>query len=410
MTEARFKMLAIHAIFFFVSMFAIATSAVAQKEVVLAPFNNPTGGTAAGVVLDPAGNLYGTTFYGGLYGGGTVFELLPTAGAGWEQKILYSFDTRGPGGWYPIASLILDADGNLYGTAGSSYDGSGGGSVFRLSCQPDGRWTETVLHSFTDKQDGIQPGSAVIFDRAGNLYGVTNYGGAHRYGIAYQLAPQADGTWKETILHSFANSKYDGRTPYASLTLDAAGHVYGSTLAGGTYGNGTVFELAQKNGGGWSYRLLYEFPDSGSDGDSPYGSLTFDAAGNLYGTTGFGGADDRGLVFKLSPEPGGTWKETVLYSFNNSTDGGLPTAGVIFDPSGNLYGITNAHGPYNAGSVFELSPAVGGSWMETLLYTFTGQTDGGRPEAGVVLDNGGNLFGTTEMGGTGYGTVFEIIR
>jgi uncharacterized repeat protein (TIGR03803 family) len=413
MTEARFKMLAIHAIFFFVSMFAImfatTTSAVAQKEVVLADFSNPEGGSAAGLILDAAGNLYGTTFYGGVYGGGTVFELLPKTGGGWEQETLYSLDTRGPGGFYPVASLIFDATGNLYGTAGSNYDGAGGGSVFRLSRQPDGRWTETLLHSFTGKQDGILPGSAVIFDKAGNLYGVTNFGGAHRRGIAYQLAPQADGSWKETILHNFANSKYDGQTPYASLTLDAAGHVYGSTLEGGTYGNGTVFELAPKNGGGWSYRVLYEFPNSVSDGGSPYGSLTFDAAGNLYGTAGFGGADDRGLVFKLSPEAGGSWTETVLYSFN-STEGGFPTAGVIFDPAGNLYGTTNAHGPSNSGSVFELSPGAGGSWTETILYTFTGKTDGGRPEAGVVLDNAGNLFGTTEMGGIGYGTVFEIVR
>jgi uncharacterized repeat protein (TIGR03803 family) len=414
MTEARFKVLAIHAIFFFVSMFvimfAIAPPAAAQKEVVLADFSNPEGGSAAGVIFDAAGNLYGTTFYGGIYGGGTVFELLPTAGGGWEPETLYSFDTRGPGGFYPTANLIFDAAGNLYGTASSNYDGGGGGSVFRLSPQPDGDWTETVLHSFSAKQDGIQPASAVIFDKAGNLYGVTNYGGPHDYGIAYQLAPQADGSWKETILQSFGNGKYDGQTPYASLTLDAAGHVYGSTLGGGTYGNGTVFELAPKNGGGWSYRLLYEFPDSAGDGGSPYGSLTFDAAGNLYGTAGFGGADDRGLVFELSPEPSGIWTETVLYSFNDSTDGGFPVAGVIFDPVGNLYGTTNAHGPYNSGSVFELSPAAGGSWMETLLYTFTGKTDGGRPEAGVVLDNAGNLFGTTEMGGTGNGTVFEIIR
>jgi uncharacterized repeat protein (TIGR03803 family) len=414
MTEARFKTLAIHAICFFVSlfaiMFAIATPAVAQQEVVLADFSNPEGGPGGGVILDAAGNLYGNTNFGGTYGGGSVFELLPTAGGGWEQEMLYSFDTRGPGGFYPVASLIFDAAGNLYGTAPGNYDGRGDGCVFRLSRQADGDWTETVLHSFTNKQDGIQPGSAVIFDKAGNLYGVTNYGGAHHYGTAYQLAPQADGSWKETILHSFGNSKDDGQTPYASLTLDAAGRVYGSTLGGGTYGNGTVFELAQKNGGGWDYRILYEFPDSVSDGGSPYGSLTFDASGNLYGTAGFGGADDRGLVFKLSPEPGGTWTETVLYSFNNSSDGGFPTAGVIFDAAGNLYGTTYAHGPYNSGSVFELSPAAGGSWMETLLYTFTGKTDGGTPGAGVVLDNAGNLFGTTEMGGTGYGTVFEILR
>src|ERR1700674_4926704 len=165
MPESCFKMLAIRAIFFFVSMFATATSAVAQKEVVLAPFNNPSGGTAAGVIFDAAGNLYGTTFYGGLYGGGTVYELLPTADGKWEQKILYSFNTRHAGGFSPTASLIFDAAGNLYGTAASNYDGGGGGSVFRLSRQPDGHWTETVLHSFTDKQDGIQPASAVIFDK-----------------------------------------------------------------------------------------------------------------------------------------------------------------------------------------------------------------------------------------------------
>jgi uncharacterized repeat protein (TIGR03803 family) len=399
-----------------VALFTTGPRASAQTEIVISNFSPSTEEEpCAGVIFDSAGNLYGTTFYGGTYDGGTVFELSPVAGSGWTQKVLYNFQPRGAGGFYPLSSLIFDPAGNLYGTASDSYDGGTGGSAYRLTPQAGGNWAETVLDEFARDKDqkagGFEPVANLIFDAAGNLYGTTNFGGPYHGGIAFQLTPQPDGSWKQTVLHIFGSGTKDGVTPNGALVLDASGNLYGTTLGGGAYGKGTVYELSPKARGGWGYRQLYGFGSGSTDGESPYSNLVFDAVGNLYGTTGFGGAYDRGTVFELSPEAGGSWKETVLYSFNNSTDGGFPVAGVTFDAAGNLYGTTNAHGPYNAGSVFELTPEADGTWTETLLYTFTGKADGGRPEAGVILDAVGNVFGTTVNGGTGGGgTVFEITR
>jgi len=384
--------------------------AYGQTETVISNFSASTEEEpCAGVILDAAGNLYGTTYYGGNDGGGTVFELSPATGGGWTQKVLYNFQYRGPGGLYPLSSLIFDAAGNLYGTASSSYDVTRYGSVYKLTPQSDGSWTETVLHDFSHYGDGQQPQSGLIFDAAGNLYGTTVFGGVYHGGIAFELKPLADGTWTEKVLHNFGNGK-DGYDLTGSLIFDVAGNLYGTTNGGGTYGTGIAFELSPGPSGGWTERVLHEFGNSSTDGRSPYGNLVFDAAGNLYGTTGAGGTDDRGTVFELSPKTGGGWQEKQLYSFNNSTDGGFPVAGVTFDADGNLYGTTYAHGPYNAGSVFELTPD-GGSWKETLLYTFTGKADGGTPEAGVILDGAGDIFGTTLNGGSqNGGTVFEITR
>src|ERR1019366_9536867 len=223
-------------------------------------------------------------------------------------------------------------------------------------------------------------------------------------------------TWAQTheqVLHSFGNGT-DGANPQAGLIVDAAGNLYGTTVGGGTYGYGTVFELTPNGSGGWTEKVLYSFCSQAycPDGSEPYAGLIFDAVGNLYGTTLDGGTNwFGGTVFELTPAGGGSWTETVLHSFNkNGTDGANPYAGLIFDAVGNLYGTTEEGGTYGYGTVFELTPAAGGVWTEKVLHNFNNNgTDGGTPYAGLIFDAARNLYGTTAGGGTYYsGTVFRV--
>src|SRR5664279_5403051 len=207
---------------------------------------------------------------------------------------------------------------------------------------------------------------------------------------------------QEQVLHNFNNNGTDGTFPQAGLIVDGAGNLYGTTSEGGTYiscsgGCGTVFELTPNGSGGWTETVLHNFNSNGTDGANPYAGLIFDAAGNLYGTTTTGGTYYVGTVFELSPSQGGGWTEKVLYSFNyNGTDGNYPQASLTIDAAGNLYGTTWAGGPYGYGygTVFELTPAAGGGWTETVLHNFVG-TDGAAPLAGLIFDAAGNLYGTT---------------
>ena len=407
---------------------------------------------AAGLTMDAAGNLYGTTVQGGADRNGTVFELTPNAAkTSWTETVLHSFGSQSGDGVGVYAGLIMDAAGNLYGTTSGSFLGSPsgpyfGGTVFELT--PNAAktsWTETVLYSFCPSgascTDGELPYAGLIMDAAGNLYGTTNSGGAHGGGTVFELIPNAAKTmWSETVLYSFCPSGAsctDGELPYAGLIMDAAGNLYGTTNSGGAHGGGTVFELipnAAKTM--WSETVLYSFCAQGGcvDGDGPYAGLIMDAAGNLYGTTVQGGAHGGyGTVFELTPNAAKTkWSETVLYSFcaqggKNCTDGLGPLAGLIMDAAGNLYGTTSGaflgspSGPYIGGTVFELTPnAAKTSWTETVLYSFCAQsscTDGSFPDAGLIVDATGGLYGTTYYGGAhagllipplGGGTVFEI--
>jgi len=227
-----------------------------------------------------------------------------------------------------------------------------------------------LLHTFAGgTSDGEFPQSRLIFDTTGNLYGTTPLGGIYNSGVVFELTPQAGGGWTEKILYSFMNNGIDGITPYGGLVPDASGNLYGTTSAGGTYGDGTVFELTPQVGGGWTEKVLFSF--NGTDGKEPYnGSLIFDTAGNLYGTTAYGGAFSTlsgGTVFELSPASDGTWTETVLHSFNNDgVDGYTPYSGLVLDSAGNLYGTTAVGGtlsrcpPIGCGTVFELTPASRG--------------------------------------------------
>ncbi len=343
---------------------ALTQSAQAQRpatggiwtEKVLHTFGHGTDGAApyAGLIFDAAGNLYSTTWQGGTYDYGTVFELTPTGGGGWTENVLHSFNHNGTDGYSPIPGLIFDAAGNLFGTtsAGGSYNCGlyVCGTVFELTSGG----TETVLHSFNGT-GGAFPIAGLIFDAAGNLYSTTEYGGDYDYGTVFELTSGG----AETVLHSFNNNGTDGYEPSAGLIFDAAGNLYGTTSEGGLYGYGTVFELTPTGGGSWTEHVLHSFNNNGTDGYEPSAGLIFDAAGNLYGTTSEGGTycepDGCGAVFELSLGRGG-WTETVLYSFSGGTDGAVPWAGLIFDAAGNLYGTTAEGGTYAYGTVFQLTP------------------------------------------------------
>jgi uncharacterized repeat protein (TIGR03803 family) len=308
----------------------------------------------AGLIFDASGNLYGTTGYGGAYGYGTVFELTHSAGIGWTEKVLHSFNDNGTDGRNPVAGLVFDAAGNLYGT---TYRGGahGYGTAFELTPTGSGSWTETVLHNFNyDGKDGYFPGASLIVDASGNLYGTTEYGGLYSYGTVFELTPTAGGSWMETVLHNFGYIP-DGSIPYAGLIVDASGNLYGTTYAGGVYGYGTAFELTPTGGGSWTETVLYNFDNNGGDGASPPARLIFDSAGNLYSAGEFGGAYSYGTVFELTPTVGGSWAEKVLHSFNlNGKDGINPSAGLVLDSAGNLYSTTVGGGAYDYGTVFEI--------------------------------------------------------
>jgi uncharacterized repeat protein (TIGR03803 family) len=384
-------------------LFVTSTGAAAEEKVLHSFNSNGTDGIhpQAGLIFDAAGNLYGTTSQGGSSSAGMVFELTPAGGGTWTEKVLYSFH-GGADGSSPRAGLIFDAAGNLYGT---TYNGgtSFAGTVFELTPAGGGTWTEKVLLSFGNDVDGSNPQGELIFDGAGNLYATTkNGGGPNDAGTVFELTPGAGGTWTEKVLWSFGTGT-DGSDPFGGLIFDAAGNLYGTTSLGGTSHSGIAFELTPAGGGTWTEKVLHTF-GSGTDGVNPQAGLTFDGAGNLYGTTNGGGTYNHGTVFELMPAGGGNWTESVAHSFGNGTDGAAPAAGLLLDGAGNLYGTTYLGGSYGGGTVFRLN-AQG----LVLLYSFSG-TDGANPAAGLLLDAAGNFYGTTYSGGSfaSYGTVFEI--
>jgi uncharacterized repeat protein (TIGR03803 family) len=380
----------------------------------------------AGPISDSSGNLYGTTYDGGASGSacngsscGTVFELTRGANGKWKHEVLHSFHHDGKDGYWPKGGLVFDAVGHLYGTTttGGTY---GCGTVFRLMPGTNRKWKENVLHSFNcNGSDGSDPWAGLILDAAGNLYGTTSSDGpscqAGSCGTVFEVTPHANGHWTERVLHYF---DYNGGDPEVSLPLYAAGRWYGTTFLGGTHGDGSIFELTPSNGR-WSQKLLHSFNDS--DGALLCSGVIFDVAHNLYGTTLAGGdlqcGNDTGCgtVFQITPAAKGRWTEKVLHSFH-TTDGASPYAGLILD-AGNLYGVTEAGGANNAGcsfkgcsTVFKLTPGTDGQWVETVLHSFAGNgTDGYEPTGAVVSDTAGHLYGTTFKGGShDSGTVFEI--
>jgi uncharacterized repeat protein (TIGR03803 family) len=399
------------------NLLAAGTRAVGQESV-LYSFTGGNGESSDGkhpfgdLILDSAGNLYGTAASAGSRWAGVVFELSPVAGGGWSEKILHTFAKNGVDGTEPLAGLIFDAAGNLYGTtaAGGAYDS---GTVFEMRPSSGGSWTERVLHSFGDgENDGVNPNSGLTLDASGNLYGGTPNGDDNG-GIVFELTPKSNGIWEEKVLCSFPKSpiSYSTGPVDARLIFDSSGNLYGTTIAGGAYNYGSVFELSPTAGGAWTLKLLHSFDFNGTDGFGPEAGVVFDSSGNLYGTTSGGGPGKGfGTVFELSPATGGSWTEKVLYRFTWSA-GTYPTGTPVFDSAGNLYATTLQGAAHNGGVVVELMPATGGGWTENLLYNFGSGTDGSTPWGGLVLDSQGNLYGTTLNGGEdGSGTVFEIAQ
>jgi uncharacterized repeat protein (TIGR03803 family) len=375
-------------------------------------------------------------------------------------KILHPFNgTDGTGPW---GGVTLDDKGNLFGASASGgnlneCNGYGCGVVFELRPHSNGRWTESVLYRFdSNGNDGYTSYGSVAIGSAGHLYGTTYDGGYYDSGTVFELAHHAtgweefsiyrfgtqhgdegkpvsgvvmdnagnlygttkttafeltrtSGGWKETILHKFVKEG-DGAAPFAGVILDPSGNLYGTTYGGGAYNGGTVYEI-ERTATGWKEKVLHSFAVNYKDGHTPgWGSLFMDSSGSLYGTTAGGGCCG-GVVFKLTPESGGRWRETILYAFQGGASGYEPNAGVVMDKSGNLYGTTDYGGePFcDCGVIYKLAPGPKGKWTYTVLHEFGNGDDGGVPEGNLVMDSKGNLYGGTVLGGTyGGGVIFEL--
>src|SRR5712691_8664471 len=297
----------------FVIALSLVTATATTTDVIFS-FGEDDGEYAdTDLETDSAGNIYGTTVLGGDHGSGTVFQLSPTRD-GLVQTVLYSF-TGGADGGEPYKGVSIDRQGNLYGTAVTGGSGScegGCGVVYKLT-NSGGTWTQSVIHSFTGGDDGSGPGAGLTIDQHGNLYGMAPTGGAFGSGTIYELHPDRNGNWTLKVIHTFTGGT-DGATGSPGRLLIRGGHLYGAATAGGANGKGTAFELTPTQTGEWSFKTIYSFkgqPDAGF----PYGGLTFDTSGNLYGTTYYDGANGLGSVYQLTRDPAGGWKERVLYSF-----------------------------------------------------------------------------------------------
>jgi hypothetical protein len=350
------------------------------------------------VTFDTAGNLYGTEAL-------NIYELAPQSDGTWLESVIYTSGFEDAEG-----TPARDTVGNLYGV---TIAGSGNsGTVFQLS-PSGGSWIETTLFAFpANGAIGIDPYGDLVIDSVGNIYGTTFYGGRYgnnsKGGTAWRLSPQPGGGWTFKVLHHFGNG-IDGNGPYAGMILDAAGNLYGTTVSGGNLGFGTAFELIPQADGTWKEKILHNFGTS-TDGQGPRAKLTFDAAGNLYGTTVSGGRYSLGTAFELVPQGNGTWTQKFVHHFGNGTDGAYVYSNVVFDPNGNLYGTTFLGGGGSGGGiVFELVPQANGLWTEKIVHRFGSGTDGNGPLGDVTFDAAGQLFGTTIGGGTNQGgTVWKI--
>ena len=365
------------------------------------------------LVFDSSGKAYGTTYSGGTSGCGTVYILFPGAGGQWQQTVLHSFNCSDEGK-NPVGGVIFDGQGNLYGTTrggGSAglCSGDGCGVVYKLT-HSGGSWTETVLYSFGDNPDAATPVCPLVFDRAGNLLGTTLNGGAFAAGAVFELSP-SNGQWTERIVHDFTGGNDGALGSLGALLPDRTGNFYGVTQYGGAHQAGTVFKLAPGAGGAYSFSSLYAFQGQ-PDAATPEGGLIADLHGNLYGTSAYGGTNNMGTVFRVSPAPGiGGWHGAVLYSFTGLSDGGEPASTLVFGANGKLYGTTTEGGTpgCECGVILSLTPTGINRWSESVLHSFGIIPDGVYPTSGLTLNSAGQYMGTTSTGGThNAGIVYEM--
>lgn len=374
----------------------------------------PDGATPYGTLaIDGAGNLYGTTYGGGDSGNGIVYQLTPQ-GSNWAFQTLYSFQGGGDGA-LPVSGVTVGPDGSLYGTTNFGGSGGdeqcgiwGCGTVFAI-IPSGGSWQESVIHRFGG-WDGAHPTGVLTLDQAGNVYGTAPYGGAYA-GVVFELSSSGSG-WTEKLLASFGDARntqpQPGGLPDSGVIFDRQGNLYGVTPSDSNTDCGTVFMLTH-SGSSWTRTVLHDFNTQGQ-GCDPQGGLIFDQQGNLYGTTmlisRYGGL---GTAFQLVPSSG-SWTMNTIWTSEGYFEGGGagPTASMVMDAAGNLYGTSYAGGDYGRGAVFKLTPSSGG-WIYTALHNFTGGSDGDLIQAGLVFDANGNLYGAASYGGQyGAGTVFEI--
>jgi uncharacterized repeat protein (TIGR03803 family) len=397
-------------------MFALTVvlmqSAQAQTYQVLHNFTGGLDGASpfAGVSIDQAKNLYGTTYYGGSAKNGVVFKLAHK-GTGFIFNTLHSFGSQD--GLNPHAKVNI-WNGSLYGTTPFGVPGTGCGmygcgTVFNLRLPPRActsalcPWSESITYQFpAGEQNGAFPFSAVIFDQKGNMFGTTQ--GNNLPGVAFELTLSGS-SWTQNPINTFADQS-TGEVPIGDLVLDQAGNLYGVTFLGGTNNVGLVYQLVP-SGSGWMEKVIHSF-DLSIDGANPGGGLVVDNKDGktLYGTTGGSGGWGVGTVFMLSPADNGTWNETVLYQFARNEN---PQANLTMDADGSLYGTTLRGGKDGAGTVFKLTRSEG--WTYTVLKEFAADcTDGCSPMSDVTID-GKILYGTTSQGGThGQGVVWQITQ
>lgn len=398
---------------------SLVPMAQAQTFSVIHTFTGAEGGRPmAGLVMDRAGNLYGTNAQGGSGNCGTVFKL-SRVGTAWIYQTLHAFDGQ-PDACNPEARVVIGPDGNLYGTSIAGGTGTctqqslgpGCGTVFKLNPPPticgsaSCPWRESVLYSFQAGSDGSNPQSALVFDQLGNLYGTTNTGGnsgcgGSGCGTVFKLSPGQNG-WAESILYSFQDLGHGAGTA-SGVIFDNEGNLYGAAKWSSGFGGREIVYKLVPSVPTWIQSVLHSFTPQGFNQE--LGGLTFDTVGNLYGTTDWG----CGSVFELSPTNGG-WNFNTVFNLpgaNGCPFGWGPRESLTFDSAGNLlgttFGGTSSPGFYDYGSVFELTPTG-----ETSLHDFSGRIDGGSPVSNVVLDAIGNMYGTASVGGTGLGVVWKI--
>lgn len=400
---------------FLLAAFCSMQAATSERTIFTFPTDGSGGSSpTGGLISDAAGNLYGVTEIGGAYQNGAVFKLSLENGS-WKEDVLYSFKGGSDDGAGPGSALLLDAAGNLYGTTEGGGP-SNNGTVFRLSPDSAGGWTETILHTFNGTDGGLPLLAPLVADASGNLYGVTQgycYRGTCANGTVFEVSPQTDGAWSFKVLHSFGHTGQ----PDAGVIFDKAGNLYGTTVYGGskacppnTWACGTVYKLSHSTKG-WTFTTIFAFDYS--NGAYPMGNLIIDGAGNLYGTTNGGGSTyNGGVAFMLSPTSTG-WKEKILHVFGKPGDDSGPSS-LVFDASGNLFGSapvsSNANNDQENGFVFKLVHHANGTWSEGVVYRFPQTINAPFPNSNLIWNNSRTaLLGTIGPYNTDpAGAVYEV--